>query len=482
MQENAMAETTKIENTMVEKTKVAPYVIIGGDGAGMSAASKIMREQADAHVIVFERSQHISYSACGMPYWIGGVVASDRKLIVLTPEVARKKRGIDVRIHHEVIAIDPAQHSVHVINQKTGETFIQPYAKLCIATGARAIAPPIPGMDHPGVFTLRALTDAQRIYAYMQEHDMKTAVVIGGGYIGIEMVEAMRDRELEVHLVEMQPQIMPNYDLDMVKPITAQLRESKVQLHLGIEVKEIKTHAGRLAIHTDKAGVIHADIVIVSVGVRPNAELAAAAGLRLGESTAIHVDRHLRTSAPDIFAAGDCVEHHHLVLERDVWIPLATSANKGGRIAGENMLGGNATLPGILGTAIVKVFDYSMAITGMTEVDARKSGLFGKDGEFVGSTVIETNDRSSYWPGVAMLMIKLVFDKRGGRVVGSQMVGKDGVNKRIDIVATAITAKMTLIDITTLDLSYAPPYSTTHDPIQICASVAQRELISEPVT
>ncbi len=454
-----------------------PFVIIGGDAAGMSAASKIMREQPTATVIVFERSEHISYSACGMPYWIGGVIDSDRKLMVLTPEVARKKRGIDVRIHHEVIAIEPAQHLVHVVDQRSGTTFTQPYTKLCIATGARALYPPISGMDLPGVFTLRALSDAQRIHAYMQEHTIKAAVIIGGGYIGIEMVEAMRDRHIEVHLFEMQPQIMPNFDADMVAPITTYLQEKKVQLHLSTAVKAITAQKGRLAIQVDKTGMLEADLVIVSVGVRPNSELAAVAGLRLGASDSIQVDRQLRTSAIDIFAAGDCVEHHHLVLGRNVWIPLATSANKGGRIAGENMLGGTAILPGILGTAIVKVFDYTMAITGLTEDEAHTSGLFGKDGEFVGSTVIEAKDKSGYWPGVQTLMLKLVFDKRNGRVVGSQMVGKDGVNKRIDIVATAITAKMTLNDITMLDLSYAPPYSTTHDPIQICASVAQHKVI-----
>lgn len=464
----------------------APYVIIGGDAAGMSAASKIMREQVNAQaptkVIVFERSEHISYSACGMPYWIGGVIDSDRKLMVLTPEVARKKRGIDVRIHHEVIAIHPSQRLVHVTNYQTGETFTQPYAKLCIATGARPIYPPIPGIEIPGVFTLRALSDAQRIHAYMQKNTIKSAVVVGAGYIGLEMVEAMRERDVETYLVEKQPQLMPNFDADMVASITPRVQEKQVKFHLGTEVTAIAQHGKRLAIHTDKTGTIEADIVILSIGVRPNAELAAVAGLKLGESGAIHVDRYLRTSEPDIFAAGDCVEHHHLVLGRDVWIPLATSANKGGRIAGENMMGGKAALPGILGTAIVKVFDYAMANTGLTEIEARESGLFGQNGKFVGSTVIEARDKSGYWPGAEMMTVKLVFDKRGGRVVGSQMVGKDGVNKRIDIVATAITAKMTLNDITLLDLSYAPPYSTTHDPIQICASVAQKELIPESVS
>ena len=458
----------------------APYVIIGGDAAGMSAASKIVREQPGANVIVFERFQHISYSACGMPYWIGGVIDSDRKLIVLTPEIARKKRGIDVRIHHEVTAIDPANRLVHVTNHATGEQFTQPYAKLCIATGASALLPSLPGIELSGVFTLRSLTDAQRIHAYMAENPVRAAVVIGGGYIGVEMVEAMANRNVETHLIEAQPQIMPTFDADIVQPIASHIAEKGVNMYVNSTVTTISKQGNRLSVTTEQGETLMVDIVIVSVGVRPNADLAASAGLRLDANGAIWTDRHLRTSAPDIFAAGDCTVHHHLVLGRPVYIPLATSANKGGRIAAENMMGGNATFSGILGTAIVKTFDYTMAITGLTDGDARASGLFGENGECVGSTTIETKDRAGYWPGAALMTIKLTFDKRGGRILGSQMIGRDGVNKRIDIIATAITAKMTLEDVTMLDLSYAPPYSTTHDPVQICASVAQRELISEP--
>ena len=457
---------------------LAPFVIIGGDAAGMSAASKIMREQPDAQVIVFERSPHISYSACGMPYWIAGVVDSDRDLMVLTPQVARRKRGIDVRIQHEVTAIDPAAHLVRVTNLTTGESFEQPYTKLCIATGARPIYPPIPGVDLPGVFVLRALRDAQIIHTYLAEHTVRSAVIIGGGYIGVEMAEALRDRDLEVHLVEMQPQIMPNFDSDMVAVVAANMIKQGVQLHVETTVQAITAHNARLAVTTDVAGKLECDLVILAVGVQPNSELAVDAGIQVGEANAIVVDRQFRTSAPDVYAAGDCVLHHHLVLARDVWIPLATSANKGGRIVGENMIGGQVEFPGILGTAIVKAFEYTMAITGLTEREARTSGLFGENAEFVGTATIEAKDRASYWPGAADITIKLVFDRRGGRIVGCQMFGKDGVNKRIDIVATAITAKMNLNDVTLLDLSYAPPYSTTHDPIQICASVGQRELIT----
>jgi NADPH-dependent 2,4-dienoyl-CoA reductase/sulfur reductase-like enzyme len=458
-----------------------PYVVIGGDAAGMSAASKIKREEPEAEVIVFERSPHISYSACGMPYWIGGVLESERQLVVLTPQIARKKRGIDVRIHHEVIAIDSSARLVHVTNHESGETFEQPYAKLLIATGARPLYPPIPGLDTPGVFTLRAFADSHRIHEFMEQSQPRRATIIGGGYIGLEMAEAFRDRGLEVTIVEMQPQIMPMFDEDMVGAVTEHLLEKGVKLHLNTEVKAIRKSEEGILVETTSKDALVADIVLLSVGVRPNSELASAAGLKLGPANAIHIDRRLRTSAPDIFAAGDCAAHYHLVLEQDVWIPLATSANKGGRVAAENMLGGNTTLPGILGTAVVKVFDYTMSNTGLSQREAKGSGLFGKGGEYVGSATIEAKDRANYWPGAADISVKLIFDRRDGRVLGGQLVGKDGVNKRIDIVATAITASMTLEDVTMLDLSYAPPYSTTHDPLQICASVAQRDLLPQPI-
>lgn len=461
----------------------APYVIIGGDAAGMSAASKLKREQPDAEVIVFERDQHISYSACGIPYWIGGVIPSERQLVILTPEIARKRRNIDVRIYHEVTRIDPACHIVYGRRTDTGEEFAQPYAKLLIATGARPAKPPIQGLDLPGVLMLRGLSDGQRIHAYIERHAPKRAVIIGGGYIGLEMAEALRDLQMEVHLIELLPQIMPNFDAEMVEPVAAHLVEKGVAVRTGLKVETIAQAGDGLRVATNAAdGSIDADLVIVATGVQPNAELAEAAGLTLSAASAIAVDAAMRTSDPDIYAAGDCVAHHHLVLEEPAWIPLATSANKGGRIAGDNMAGGQELFPGILGTAVVKAFDYTMAATGLNENEARRSRRFGADGEFVGSAVIENKDKAGYWPDAEMLKVKLVFDRRGGRVVGGQLVGKAGVNKRIDIVATAITARMTVMDVGLLDLSYAPPYSPTYDPIQICANVAQRDVMPVSAT
>lgn len=451
-----------------------PYVMIGGDAAGMSAASKIKREQPDADVIVFERGPYISYSACGMPYWIAGVVESDRNLIVLTPERARDRRGIDVRIGHEVTAIDPAAKTVTVKRQETGEAFTQPYAKLLIATGASAQRPPIPGLDLPGVFTLRSIPDAQRIYRHIEQTQPQRAVIIGGGYIGLEMAEALHERGLHVTVVEMLPQLMPNFDADMVEEVTTHLAEHGVQVYTGERVSTLVQADGHLNVQLASGTTLPAELVLVSTGVRPNSELAKAAGLKLGKSGAIWVDAQMRTSDPHIYAAGDCVEHYHIVLGENAWIPLATSANKGGRIAGDNMSGQQSSFPGIAGTAVVKVFDYTMAVTGVTERQASEQGKWGAKGEEVGSTVVTAWEKAGYWPGAEKIKVKLIYQKSDGRILGGQIVGKAGVNKRIDIIATALSARMNVETLGMLDLSYAPPYSPTYDPVQVCANVAAR--------
>lgn len=473
---------SKEASTKSEAASAAPgpFVVIGGDAAGMSAASKIKREARNAEVIIFEKSPHISYSMCGMPYWIAGEIASKDSLMALTLERAREERGLDVRIHHEVTAIDRAAHTVTVRRLETGEEFTQPYAKLIYATGASAARPPIPGLDLPGVFTLRSLTDAEVMRAFLDENRPRRAVVVGAGYIGLEMVESLRHRGLSVDLVELLPQVMPNMDADMVEPLVGHLREQGVHIHLGAGVHEIAQADGGLAVtvraQEGDAEIISADMVLVSVGIRPNVGLARDAGLTIGKTGALAVDSHLRTNDPDIYAAGDCVEYRHIVTGDPAWIPLAPSANKGGRIVGENALGGSAEFPGIAGTAVVKVFAYTLAMTGLTEQAARAHEAFGPNGEHVGSATITATDRAGYYPGAAEIRTKLVFDKRDGRLLGGQIVGTAGVNKRIDIVATAITAKMTLHDVTMLDLSYAPPYSPVYDPILVAAGVGLKDV------
>ena len=476
------AKSAKRANTSpaVDKPADGPFVVIGGDAAGMSAASKIKREARGAEVIVFEKSPHISYSMCGMPYWIAGVIDSQDELMALSIDRARNERGLDVRIFHEVTAIDRKAHTVTVKKLESGEEFTQAYGKLIYATGASAAKPPIPGLELPGVFSLRAMTDAEAIRAFLDENRPKRAVVVGAGYIGLEMVEALRKRGLSVDLVELLPQIMPDMDAEMVEPLAEHLREHGVHMHLGAGVREIAQSDGALVVTVrNKDGddeQLGVDMVLVSVGVHPNVALAKEAGLALGKSGALAVDKHLRTNDPDIFAAGDCVEYRHVVTGDPAWIPLAPSANKGGRIVGENALGGNAVFPGIAGTAIVKVFDYSLAMSGLTEAAARAHESFGANGEHVGSATITATDRAGYYPGAAEIRTKLVFDKRDGRLLGGQIVGTAGVNKRIDIVATALTARMTLHDVTMLDLSYAPPYSPVYDPILVAAGVGLKDV------
>ena len=450
------------------------FIIIGGDGAGMSAASKAKRNQPDAEVIVFERGPYISYSGCGMPYWIGGQIGPMDKLVVLTPERARERRGIDVRIGHEVTQIDAAQQVVHVRNLETDAIFTQPYDKLVIATGARAAKPPIPGVDLPGVFALRSLSDGERIYDYLSQNPARRAVVIGGGYIGLEMAEGFRDRDMQVAVVEMLPQLLPNFDPDMVEPVAAHLVEKEVEIWTQTRVTQIRQStdgALEVIVQSGKGETtLPADIVLVATGVRPNSELAQAAGLKLGATGAIWVDAQMRTSDPHIYAAGDCVEHFHRVLGENVWIPLAPVANRGGRVAGDNISGGQSSLPGIIGTAVVKVFDYTLAVTGLTENEARAHNGLGE----IGSAVITSHEKAAYWPGAAKINVKLIIQKSNGRVIGGQIVGKKGVAKRIDVIATAITAGMTADDMAMLDLAYAPPYSPTYDPIQVCANVVSK--------
>lgn len=445
------------------------YVIIGGDAAGMSAASKIRRMQPESKVVVFEKAPHISYAACGMPYWISGVIEDGSKLQVLTPEIAREKRDIDVRITHEVTKIDPSLKSIVVHNLSTGEDFVETYDTLLIATGARAIVPPIPGVNSEGVFTLRSLADGHRIKNYITEHEIKHVTIIGGGHIGLEMAEACRHLKIDVTMVVRGDQIAPSLDKELLEKVTENVIEHGVDLQFGTIVHAIEKMDGGLQIKTS-AGELQTDMVIVSTGVKPNAELAAEAGIMVGKSGAILIDDHMQTNLNNIFAAGDCAEHNHLVLEESRWIPMAPSANKGGRVAGENMAGSNTRFPGVLGTAVAKVFDYTIAQTGLTEKQARQIETLG---EFE-TTTIKAGNRAHYYPGSTPVTIKLVVEKNTKRVLGAQMIGLADVAKRLDVLATAITAKMTTEDISMLDLTYAPPVAPVYDPIHVAANVANK--------
>ncbi len=445
------------------------FVIIGGDAAGMSAASKIRRMQPESEVIVFEKGPHISFAACGMPYWIGGVIEDGRKLQVLTPEIARDKRNLDVRIGHEVVKIDVSNKSIVVRDLDSGEKFNEAYDKLLIATGARAIVPPIPGVGYEGVFTLRSLADGHRIKNYIADHGISHATIIGGGHIGLEMAEAFRHLRIDVTMLVRGDQIAPSMDSDLLDQLTEHVLENGVDLQLRTGVESIHRLDQGLLVRAS-SGDVKTDIVLVSTGVEPNSELAIEAGIEVGNSGAIIINKHMQTSVENIYASGDCAEHNHRVLDESMWIPMATSANKGGRIAGENMAGGHANFPGILGTAVTKVFDFTIAQTGLTEKQAERMGTLSN----IETTTIIGGNRAHYYPGSQPMTVKLVVDKISKRLLGAQMIGKSDVAKRLDVFATAITAKMSVEDISMLDLTYAPPISPVYDPILVAANVANK--------
>ena len=439
-------------------------VVIGGDAAGMSAASKVRRTQKDREIVVFERGRHTSYAACGMPYYIAGQVPDVDRLIARKPEVFRKNQNIDVRIRHEVIRIDAEGRYVVVRDLEKETEFRESWDELLIATGARPVRPDLPGMDAEGVFSLSILQTGIDVYKFIEKNKPKKAVIVGGGYIGIEMAEALLARGMEVSLVDMAPQVMPTMDGEMASLISDYMRDEGVDVHLEEKLERLEQDgSGRVkAVVTDRQ-THPADVVITGIGVQPNSGLAKEAGLELGVRDAIRVDKRMQASVPDIWAAGDCAESHHLITGEPTFIALGTVANKHGLVAGTNISGGEAEFPGVLGTAITKFNDMEIARTGLSEKEAESLGLKYK------TATIKARTRSGYYPGSASITVKLVAEEATGRLLGGQIVGMQGAGKRIDTIATALTAGMTAQNIMDLDLSYAPPFSPVWDPVQIAA-------------
>jgi NADPH-dependent 2,4-dienoyl-CoA reductase/sulfur reductase-like enzyme len=440
------------------------FLIVGADAAGMSAASEARRADPNMRITAFDRGGFASYSQCGLPYWLGGLIADREQLIART----RKKfmqLGITVLIHHNVTAIDTERGVVEVWDLESGGSTEHPYDHLLIATGASPVAPPLPGLDLTGVFNLDVMEDAIAIRDYLERHEPKRVVVVGGGYIGLEMVENLSRLGLQVHLIELGNQLFPSVDFDLATPLTEELTRHGVDTSLcnsvlqacegqGGRVKEVTTNQGRVA----------ADMVLLAVGVRPNVELATGAGIELGTTGAIAVDRHLHTNVPNVWAAGDCAEHWHRVLHRPAWIPLGTTANKQGRLVGRNVIGNNDAFAGIVGTAATRIFDVEVARTGLSEQEARKAGY-----EVV-STNLESTDEAGYMPDAQPLTVKLIAQPGTGRVLGGQAVGRAGASKRIDVLATALFNELDLAALTQLDLAYTPPINSVWDPVQVAAT------------
>lgn len=452
---------------MKKQVKVA---VIGGSAAGLSAASRVRKLRPDWEIMVFERSPHISYAACGMPYLIAGKVQSAKDLVAYEPAFFEKKRNIRIMLRHEVTRIDSGNRSVHVRNLETGEESEYDYEKLLIATGASAVIPPLKGMDLKGVFTLRSLEDGIRVKQYLNAGTVKKALIIGAGNIGMEMAESFTERGAAVTVVERLPNILGNMDGEIAEVVELELKAKGVVLMKSRGVVELVGNGGSVTrALLDDGSSVEADVVLVSVGIRPNSTIAREAAIALGSTGAVRVNERMETNQADIYAAGDCAEAYHLVLRRNVYIPLGTTANKQGRVAGENMGGGDAAFAGIVGTSVFKAFDLEVGRTGLSEREATQEKL-----DYVAG-VTEHRSRAKYCPAGNLIRTKLVADRVTGKVLGAQMAGREGVAQRIGIFATALIAGMTLKDVAGLDLGYSPPLAPVYDPVLIAASELLKE-------
>lgn len=429
-------------------------IIIGAVAAGTSAAAKARRNDEDAEIIIYDKDSFISYSGCGMPYYIGGEVDEAEKLTPRDPAFFKSKYNVDIFIRHEVLSIDANSKTIEIQNLVTGETFTDEYDKLVLATGATSVIPPIEGIEEDYVFTLRNIGDMNRIKGFVNEASPKSAVIIGTGFIGLEVCENLKGLGIDVTLVERLPQVTPGLDPDMAVYVEEHLKKNGIEVLTGATATKIKKNRVILADERE----LQADLVLLSAGVRPNTQLAVKAGVELGITKAIKVNDSMMTNLKDVYACGDCIEQYHVVTKKPVYRPMGSTANKTGRIAGDVVTGGNLRFRGILGTGIFQIFGMAVALTGLSEREAK---LEGYDVEVCHN--IKPN-KPEYMGGKEMV-IKGIADRESGRLLGTQIVGDEGVDKRIDVFVTAITYQAKVEDLFHLDLAYAPPFSTTKDPV-----------------
>lgn len=442
-------------------------VIVGGVAAGATAAARLRRLDEQAEILIFERSGYISYANCGLPYYIGDVITDPEALTLQTPEQFFARFRVQVRVRHEVTALHPERKTVSVTDLATGRTFEESYDKLILAPGARPTQPRLPGVGLERVFTLRTVEDTFRIKEFVQKNKPRSAVLAGGGFIGLELAENLRELGMEVTIVQRPKQLMNPFDADMAALLHAEMRRHGVQLALGSTVEGFApTNRGVEVLRKDGPS-LQADMVVLAIGVTPDTALAKSAGLALGIKDSILVNDRMETSVPDIYAAGDAVQVRHAVTGQDALISLAGPANKQGRIIADNICGMNSRYTGSQGSSVVKVFSMTAAATGVNEKNARNAGF---DPEAV---ILSPMSHAGYYPGGRLMTMKLVYDKPTLRVLGAQIVGYEGVDKRIDVLATAIHAGMTAPQLKELDLAYAPPYSSAKDPVNMAGFMAE---------
>ena len=436
-------------------------VIIGGVAGGATAAARIRRLDEQAEIVVFERSGYISYANCGLPYYIGGVIEEPEALILQTPESFFARFRVDMRVRHEVTAIRPEQKTVCVKNLDTGESFEESYDKLILSPGAKPTQPRLPGSGLPNVFTLRTVEDTFRIKDYIQKNHPASAVLAGGGFIGLELAENLRELGLEVTIVQRPKQLMNPFDPDLAAFIHGEVRRHGIRLALGRTVEGFAPHGSGVDVLLKDEAPLHAGLVVLAIGVTPDTALARDAGLELGLKGSIVVNDRMETSAPGIYAVGDAVQVKHSVTGEDAVISLAGPANKQGRIAADNICGGDSRYLGSQGSSVIKVFGLTAAATGVNETNAKKAGLAAD------KVVLSPMSRAGYYPGGRVMTMKVVFEKETYRLLGAQIVGYEGVDKRIDVLATAIRAGLKATQLKDLDLAYAPPYSSAKDPVNM---------------
>ena len=436
-------------------------VIVGGVAGGATAAARIRRLDEHAEIVVFERSGYISYANCGLPYYIGGVIEDPENLTLQTPESFYRRFHIHMKVHHEVVAIHPDRKTVSVKNLETGAVFEESYEKLLLSPGAKPVWPNLPGMESKKLFTLRTVEDTFRIKEFVDANKPKSAVMVGGGFIGLEVAENLRELGIEVTIVQRPKQLMNPFDADMASFIHNEVRKHGVKLALGYSVEGFVENGTGIDVLLKENAPLHTDMVVLAIGVTPESALAREAGLALGIKNSILVNDRMETSVPDIYAVGDAVQVKHYVTGEGTLIALAGPANKQGRIAADNICGGDSRYLGSQGSSVIKVFDMTAAATGLNETNARKSGLEAD------TVILSPMSHAGYYPGGKVMTMKVVFEKETYRLLGAQIVGYDGVDKRIDVLATAVHAGLKATELKNLDLAYAPPYSSAKDPVNM---------------
>lgn len=445
-------------------------LIVGGVAGGATAAARLRRLDESAEIIVFERGEYISYANCGLPYHIGNVIKARSSLLLLTPDAMKIKYNIDVRIKQEVISIDRAAKTIKVKRADTGEVYDESYDKLILSTGSSPARPNIPGIDNARIMNLWTVPDTDKVKNYILNNKPKNALVVGGGFIGLEMAENLREVGLDVMIVERSSHVMGPIDQEMAELLHENIEQNGVSICMNCGVDEFKEVNGQLITRFTSGKEMNTDLVLLAIGVRPNSELAAAAGLEINAQGGVVTDEFLRTADPDIYAVGDVIQVKDFSDGSGVMRPLAGPANKQGRIAADNICGGSEKYNGTQGTSIAKVFDLSVASTGVNEATLLKRGLEkGKDYE---RAIIISNSHASYYPGATTMALKLLFSMDGKKIYGAQIVGRDGVDKRIDTLAVTIRLGGSIYDLKELELAYAPPYSSAKDPVNMLGFVA----------